>query len=171
MTPSILIAGVGNIFLGDDAFGSVVVDRMANSNLPLQARIVDFGIRGFDLSFELLKNYDLVIFIDAISKGSGPGSISVLEITPANVPDTSAPDAHGMVLAKSIELARTMGARFGKLCVIGCKPETVEPKQNGEFALSASVAAAVEPAIQLVHLVVKEFLESKEEKNFLVCTS
>jgi hydrogenase maturation protease len=38
----ILVAGIGNIFLGDDAFGSEVARRLMNERLPPEVRVIDF---------------------------------------------------------------------------------------------------------------------------------
>ena len=67
--PRILIAGVGNIFLGDDAFGVEVAQRLARRALPEEVRVVDFGIRGLDLTYALLDGYETVILVDAAPRG------------------------------------------------------------------------------------------------------
>ena len=43
MTPTILIAGIGNIFLGDDAFGVEVARSLARRTLPGEIQVKDFG--------------------------------------------------------------------------------------------------------------------------------
>ncbi|MDQ3686285.1 MAG: hydrogenase maturation protease, partial [Acidobacteriota bacterium] len=57
--PRILIAGIGNIFLGDDAFGCEVAQRLSGRTLPDEVRVVDFGIRGLDLAYALMDGYDV----------------------------------------------------------------------------------------------------------------
>jgi len=79
MNPRILIAGVGNIFLGDDAFGVEVVQQMAGRTFPPGVRIVDFGIRGLDLTYALLEDYDAAIIVDALPRGQAPGTLYVVE--------------------------------------------------------------------------------------------
>src|SRR6266853_193590 len=77
--PRVLIAGVGNIFLGDDAFGVEVAQRLARRPLPEGVRVVDFGIRGLDLAYALLDRYEAVVLVDAAPRGGAPGTIYVLE--------------------------------------------------------------------------------------------
>ena len=75
----ILIAGIGNIFLGDDAFGVEVARRLVRRRLPDGVRVVDFGIRGLDLTYALLDGYEAVILVDAAPRGGPPGTLYVLE--------------------------------------------------------------------------------------------
>src|ERR1700756_1973684 len=75
----ILIAGIGNIFLGDDAFGSEVARRLMRRTWPPEVRVEDFGIRGFDLAFALLEAYKLTILIDAVPRGGAPGTLYRIE--------------------------------------------------------------------------------------------
>ena len=75
MRSNILVAGIGNIFLGDDAFGVEVVQRLARRELSSEVRVVDFGIRGFDLAFALMEDYDAFILIDAVPRGGPPGAL------------------------------------------------------------------------------------------------
>ncbi|MGH7848434.1 MAG: hydrogenase maturation protease, partial [Candidatus Binatia bacterium] len=76
MTPAkILVAGIGNIFLGDDGFGVEVARELAKRKLPESVRVVDFGIRGFDLAYALLDGYDLTILVDAAPRGGLPGTL------------------------------------------------------------------------------------------------
>src|SRR6185503_5480722 len=77
--PTTLIAGIGNIFLGDDAFGCEVLQHLAQREWPENVRVVDFGIRGFDLAYALLEGYDLTIFVDATPRGGAPGTLYVIE--------------------------------------------------------------------------------------------
>src|SRR6185369_15085580 len=75
----ILVAGIGNIFLGDDAFGCEVVQRLSRRPQPEGVRVIDFGIRGLDLVYALLKNNDAVILIDATARGGQPGTLYVID--------------------------------------------------------------------------------------------
>ncbi len=81
MKERILIAGIGNIFLGDDAFGVEVVRRLSRSarKLPDEVRIVDFGIRGFDLAYALMEGYEVAILVDATPRGGVPGTLYTIE--------------------------------------------------------------------------------------------
>ena len=75
----VLIAGIGNIFFGDDAFGVEVARRLADCSLPEEVRVVDFGIRGLDLVYALQDGYDTTILIDVFPHGKAPGTVSVVE--------------------------------------------------------------------------------------------
>lgn len=65
----ILVAGIGNVFLGDDGFGVEVVRRLAGRGLPEGVEVKDFGIRGMDLAYALQDDYELVVFVDATPRG------------------------------------------------------------------------------------------------------
>jgi len=117
MNPRILIAGVGNIFLGDDAFGVEVVQQMAGRTFPPGVRIVDFGIRGLDLTYALLEDYDAAIIVDALPRGQAPGTLYVVE--PGNSRCGDEPlqndlliETHGMHPAKVLRLVSAMGENY-----------------------------------------------------------
>jgi hydrogenase maturation protease len=156
MNPSILIAGIGNIFLGDDAFGSEVARRLLGRAWPDNVRVVDFGIRGVDLTFALLENYDTVILIDAVPRGGAPGTLYTIEPDLDSLDETGI-EAHSMNPARVLASARSMGARFGRILIVGCEPapKTVDPEGEGSMGLSAPVAAAVEEAARIVERLVE----------------
>ena len=77
--PRILVAGIGNIFMGDDAFGVEVARRLSQRTLPAGVRVSDFGIRGFDLAYALQDGYETTILIDACPRGEEPGTLFVVE--------------------------------------------------------------------------------------------
>jgi hydrogenase maturation protease len=160
MTPSILVAGIGNIFFRDDGFGVAVAAKLARAPLPENVRVVDFGIRGFDLVLALLDNYDLTIFVDAVSRGGAPGTLYTVE------PDMDAigaesgvyDNAHGLDPAKVLATARSAGARLGRVVVVGCEPAELDD-ETGRIGLTEPVEAAVDPAIEMIRsLVAREGL-------------
>jgi hydrogenase maturation protease len=79
MTGKILVAGIGNIFLGDDGFGVEVAGRLADADLPDGVKVVDYGIRGMHLAYDLANGYDTAILVDATPRGGAPGTIYVIE--------------------------------------------------------------------------------------------
>ncbi len=79
MTGQLLIAGVGNIFLGDDGFGVEVANRLASVDLPEWVDVVDYGIRGMHLAYDLADGYSSAILVDATARGGAPGMIYVIE--------------------------------------------------------------------------------------------
>src|SRR5215510_12073163 len=125
----ILVAGVGNIFLGDDAFGSEVARRLAHRSLPENVLVVDFGIRGLDLVYELLNDYDGVIVIDATTRGGIPGTLYVIEPDLSELGKSTAEmELHGMDPVRVLALAHSMGADLKHVRIVGCEPLILEPE-------------------------------------------
>jgi hydrogenase maturation protease len=154
----ILVAGVGNIFLGDDAFGSEVARRMRAQPETPDVRIHDFGIRGLDLAYALADGYDATIIIDALARGSNPGTIYVLEPDLKQIDHTVASiEAHSMDPLRVLCVARAMGADLKHVYIVGCEPETFGPDE-GHMGLSPRVAAAVDPAIRVVESLISRFV-------------
>ena len=156
--PRILVAGIGNLFRGDDAFGVEVAHRLAARPLPPGVRVVDFGIRGLDLAYAILDGYDVVILVDAISRGGAPGTLCVLEPDPedpATLPDRGqAVDGHGMDLPAVFHLVRALGGTLPPLYLVGCEPAALGSEEDGALGLSEPVLAAVGGAIGLVEAVI-----------------
>jgi len=164
MSKRVLIAGIGNIFLGDDGFGIEVVKRLAGRGLPEDVEVVDFGIRGMDLAYALHEDYDLVVFVDATPRGGEPGTVYLIE---PEIEDDGAVslDTHGMDPVKVIKLSRTLGARPTRTLVVGCEPKVVPGRRGGSqthpyddmlMELSEPLCAAVEEAAKLVESLVAE---------------
>ena len=157
----ILIAGIGNVFLGDDGFGVEVVKRLAGRQLPEGVEVADFGIRGLDLAYALQDDYDVVVFVDAIPRGEEPGTIYLLE--PEIVEDGEISlDTHGMDPVKVIKLSRALGAKRTRTLVVGCEPQVVlsgEDYDDMLMDLSEPVRAAVEEAVKVVESLVEEISE------------
>jgi hydrogenase maturation protease len=162
MSKRILVAGVGNIFLGDDGFGVEVVRRLAKRELPEGVEVVDFGIRGMDLAYALQEGYEVVIFVDAIPRGEKPGTVYLLE--PEIEKDGEVVlDTHGMDPVKVIKLSRALGAKPTRTLVIGCEPQVVlsgEDYNDMLMELSFPVHAAVEEAVTLVESLVEKEVKS-----------
>jgi hydrogenase maturation protease len=151
MEGKLLIAGIGNIFLGDDAFGVEVAKRLSRCQLPDGVSVVDFGIRSYDLAYALMDEWELVILVDALPRGGDPGTLYTLEAeVPASGEVPAALDAHSMNPIAVLQLVSALGGRVGRLLVVGCEPATVEPDQEGKMGLSAPVSAAVEEAVRIV---------------------
>jgi hydrogenase maturation protease len=162
MAPRILIAGIGNIFLGDDAFGVEVVQRLTERTWPEHIQVVDFGIRGFDLTMALLEDLDLVILVDAASRGGAPGTLYVIEPEP-NAKDESPSgevilDPHSLDPVKVLRLANTMGGRPGRVLVVGCEPEILGSDEDWDVTpgLSEPVQQAVGEAVILIESLIGE---------------
>ena len=162
MSKRILVAGVGNIFLGDDGFGVEVVRRLAGRELPEGVEVVDFGIRGMDLAYALQEDYEVVVFVYAIPRGEKPGTVYLLE--PEIEEDGEVVlDTHGMDPVKVIKLSRALGAKPTRTLVVGCEPQVVlsgEDYDDMLMELSGPVLAAVEAAVTLVESLVEKEVKS-----------
>lgn len=157
MTPRILVAGIGNIFLGDDAFGVEVARQLAGRALPEGVRVVDFGIRGMDLVYALLDDLDALILVDAAPRGEPPGTLALIEPR-VDQDDEVSIDSHGMDPVKVLALARALGARPTRTVVVACEPAIVSSEEEDVLVgLSDPVRAAVAEAVTLVESLVMEF--------------
>jgi hydrogenase maturation protease len=151
--PRILIAGVGHLFMGDDAFGCHVARRLAERPLPEGVRVVDFGIRGLDLAYAILDGFDTVILVDASPRGHPPGTLFVIEPR-AGRPHGPTLDAHGMDPARVLETVAALGGRVGRVLVVGCEPAPRHPDADWEMSLSEPVRAAVDEAVLLIESLI-----------------
>jgi hydrogenase maturation protease len=167
--PRILIAGIGNIFFGDDAFGVEVVRRLAQRHLPEGVRVVDFGIRGLDLTYALLDGHDAVILVDALPRGGEPGTLYVLEpdgTDDEQMSETAGPmiDFHSLHPAAVLRLIRSLGGNVERVLVLGCEPTPMEDDEmRGE--LSEPVSRAVDEAVALVESLVAEIRAKSEVRD------
>jgi hydrogenase maturation protease len=156
----ILVAGVGNMFLGDDGFGPAVIERFRGAdmtpNWPTGAtiQVVDFGIRGMDLAYALTSGIDAAVLIDATARGGVPGTLYVIEPTGGGVPEIQ---THAMDPARVLAFAATIGPLPGVVRVIGCEPARIDDPDITE-GLSPAVVAAIEPAARLTIEVVAKIV-------------
>ena len=156
------MAGIGNILLGDDGFGSEVARRLIERRAWPSLRVADFGIRGLDLAFALTDGYDTTIIIDAMPRGGEPGTIYVIEVELSTIDDgLVALEAHAMGPMRVMALARTMGAELKNILIVGCEPETFGAPDEGQLGLSPSVARAVEGAIDVIESLVAKHKQTK----------
>jgi len=159
MSRRVLVAGVGNIFLGDDGFGVEVVRRLNMETWPDGVQVMDFGIRGVHLAYQLLEGYDTLILVDAASRGEQPGTVFLLE------PDFTREenlermengfllDAHGMDPELVLGMLKDLGGKVGRVAIVGCEPAEVVER----IGLSEPVTRSVDEAIRLVReLIVNE---------------
>ncbi|MGW2371101.1 MULTISPECIES: hydrogenase maturation protease [Kitasatospora] len=160
--PAVLVAGVGNVFLGDDGFGVETVRRLAAHPMPDGVEVVDVGVRGVDLAYRLLDGYRTAVLVDATCRGGAPGTVYLIEAAaePLEVPVL---DGHRMgpdaVLGLLATLAAgTGGEPPGRVLVVGCEPASLEEG----IGLSEPVAAAVEEAVRVVLGAVAEALSVAE---------
>lgn len=158
----ILIAGVGNVFHGDDAFGVVVTERLLKRRMPDFVTVADFGIRSYDLAFAISDGYDVVILVDATTRGREPGTVYLL--TPqldAVTAGQSVSAGHSMNPEAVLSMLETLGGFNGELYVVGCEPMTLQ-SLDGHIGLSPIVEAAIPAAIELVDEIIESVLRGED---------
>jgi hydrogenase maturation protease len=146
----VLVAGIGNVFLGDDGWGVALAGRLATRALPRGVDVADFGIRGMDLAYAMA-DYAAVVFLDATPRGEAPGTLYVIEPDLDDVEMTI--DAHGMDPVKVLALARTLGAEtLPRTLVVGCEPQTRMSAEDEHIVaeLTEPVRASLDAAVTLV---------------------
>lgn len=157
MSVDVLVAGVGNIFMGDDAFGCEVAKRLATEPLPPGVRVTDYGIGGLHLAYDIADGVGTLILIDALPDTGGPGEVVVLEAALDQI-HTSTFDAHGMDPATVLLSVRNLGVEPPRTLIVGCQPESIAEG----IGLSTVVAAAVEPATRAVLALLERECTTKE---------
>ncbi len=166
MTGRMMIAGVGNIFLGDDGFGVEVARRLAGAGLPEWVRVADYGISGMHLAYDLAEGFETTILVDASPRGEPPGTVYVMELSGPDAPGPAAPgggapggpapalpvlDGHGMQPDVVLGMLGMLGADAGRVLLVGCEPASIDAR----IGLSPPVAAAVDEAVRVVHDLVR----------------
>lgn len=162
MTARILVAGVGNVLLGDDGFGVEVAQRLMRRAFPEAVRVADFGMRGFDLAYALMDEYDAIVLIDAVPRGRAPGTLYTIEpdlsALDSAALQTAAVETRGMNPMKVLAMVQTMGSTSKRLLLVGCEPVPGHREDEERLGLSEPVAAAVEAAVEVVESIVEELL-------------
>ena len=154
--PTILIAGIGNIFFGDDAFGVEVARRLAARKLPGSVRVSDFGIRSFDLAYALQDGYETVILVDAVKRGEAPGTVYIIQpdLQSLSASQNTIVNAHGMDPVRVLQLAASMGAaNLDRILLVACEPAELGGEE-GHLGLSGPVEAGVEAAISKIESLI-----------------
>jgi hydrogenase maturation protease len=150
----VLVAGVGNVFLSDDGFGPEVARRLMARPLPEGVSVVDYGIRGMHLAYDLLDGYDALVIVDAMPRRGEPGSIVVLQVDAADI-GSGELDAHGMEPTAVLAGLGPMGGELPPTYVVGCEPSDVREGMG----LSPLVDAAVDRAVDVVsEMLTKELI-------------
>jgi hydrogenase maturation protease len=153
----ILVAGIGNAFLGDDGFGGKVAQELEKRELPSGVKVFDFGTGGLDLAYEVMRGYDALVLVDVSRQGEPPGTLYVMEPDPADVEggieDGAVIDPHGMDPQTVLRFVKSVGGWPGKVVVVACEPSELEEMRWG---LSEPVEGAVERAVDLVLKTVDE---------------
>ncbi|MDN4522478.1 MULTISPECIES: hydrogenase maturation protease [Mycolicibacterium] len=154
ITPRILVAGIGNIFLGDDGFGPEVIRRVPHRLAGPCVRLRDYGIRGMHLAYDLLGPWSALVLVDAVPDRGAPGTVHVFEADPETLTAPTGLDAHAMDPGAVFACLNALGGAAPHTVVVGCEVETVEEG----IGLSETVAAAVPAAVRAVEDVVADLL-------------
>lgn len=146
MRPRVLVAGIGNVFLGDDGFGVEVIKELEGAGLPPWVQIADYGIAGMHLAYDLMGGYDTTILLDATPHGRPPGTLSLIEADTEDRATVTRIDAHGMRPDAVFRLLRLLGGDAGRVLLVGCEPACLDER----IGLSPEVTAAVPAAVRAV---------------------
>ena len=151
MPARLLVAGIGNIFQGDDGFGVEVARRLADGRLGGHVVVEDFGIRGVHLALELASGaYDGAILVDAVSRGCEPGTLYAIEVhteaVQQELQEDVPVDAHCLTPSAVLAWVRRLGGQRGRILIVGCEPASLDES----IGLSDQVAAAVDGAVHMV---------------------
>jgi hydrogenase maturation protease len=158
MNPRILVAGIGNIFFGDDAFGCEVARELSRRELPENVLVKDFGIQSYDLAYAIMDGYAATILVDAVSRGHEPGTLYLIEPDIDRLGDPSEiPNGHSLNPASVLQMVRSMGGEPRGLCLVGCEPAVLETDE-GEMGLSEKVQAAVPHAVEMIEKLIQDQL-------------
>jgi hydrogenase maturation protease len=157
-TARVLVAGIGNVFMGDDGFGVEVARALAGRTFPPGVDVADFGIRGMDLMYALGEGYDAAVFVDAVPRGEPPGTLSVIEPRLDEGGSDATLDAHGMDPVKVLALARQIGDVPERILIVGCEPAVRMTGDEEDLVgeLSEPVKAAVPGAVEMVESLVDD---------------
>jgi hydrogenase maturation protease len=166
---SILVAGIGNIFMGDDAFGVETIRRLQSHKLPDRVRAVDFGIRSYDLAYAIAGDTDVVILVDATPRGDSPGTLYLIEPELDNLQEsgTVAINGHTLNPVSVLLMARSLNSdalRPGRIYLIGCEPATLE-SVDGKMELSRAARAAVPGAVRMIRTLIRNLLSHEKPNN------
>jgi hydrogenase maturation protease len=169
MTRRILIAGIGNIFLGDDAFGVETARELLRHPLPEDVGVVDFGIRSYDLAYAILDGRDVIILVDATLQGQEPGTVYLIELDP-NEPggrEAEIINPHSMNPAAVLQMVQSLGGKPpGRFYLVGCEPAVLEI-ENGEIGLSPQVQSAVPKAIEMIRSLLIDLADESKEPGLV----
>jgi hydrogenase maturation protease len=153
--PTVLVAGIGNIWWSDDGFGVEVASRLATAPIPAGARVVDFGIRGVHLAYELLEGYDTLVLVDTVDLGEPPGTVAIVAPDPDGRLDVPVVDPHAMSPQAVLATLDRLGGHIAQGYVVGCQPACLDEG----IGLSPPVSAAVDGAVALCHELLADLLQ------------
>jgi len=155
----ILVAGIGNIFFGDDAFGCEVLAELQRHQLPEEVEAIDFGIRSYDLAYALMEDYDAAILVDAVPRGEKPGTLYLIEPDPDELEKFVGDiDGHSMSPVSVLQMVKSFGGKTGRLYLLGCEPSVLD-SEDGQMGLSENVRAAIPTAMEMIKSLLNKLLK------------
>jgi hydrogenase maturation protease len=163
MTPKVLVAGIGNIFAGDDGFGVAVAQHLLAQSVPQGVQVTDFGIRGYDLAFALMEPWERVILIDAVARGGDPGTVYTIEPQLNQAEEELATadlaNAHGMDPSQVLRMVMAMGGTVPPLTLVACEPADLGGEE-GRLGLTPVVQASMNVAVEIIEQLLEHFLKA-----------
>jgi hydrogenase maturation protease len=147
MTARILVAGIGNIFLGDDGFGPEVMRHVVEQPHADDVHLIDYGIRGMHLAYDLLEEWRALVLVDALPDRGAPGTLHVFEADHETLSPTAGLEVHSMDPAAVFATLTALGGTAPRTIVVGCEVKNVDECMG----LSEPVAAAVPAAVAAIN--------------------
>ncbi len=147
--PRVLVAGVGNLFLGDDGFGPEVARRLQARGLPAHARVHDYGVGGIHLAYDVVQGVDLLVLVDTIDRGLDPGTVVLLEVGENHLGMVQV-DAHAMDPVAMLATVETLGGERPRTLLVGCQPASLGERMGLSPVVEDAVDHAVESVVELV---------------------
>ena len=117
-------------------------------------QLVDYGIRGMHLAYDLLDGCEALVLVDAIPTRGAPGTLHVFEADNESLTATAGLDAHAMDPGAVFASLNALGGTPPYTVVIGCEAANVDEG----IGLSAEVAAAVPEAVRALEDVIARLL-------------
>jgi hydrogenase maturation protease len=141
----VLVAGFGNLLLGDDGFGVAVVRKLAAEQVPAGVETLEVGTGGMELVYGLMGGFDRLIVVDAVRRGHAPGTLYVFRPSEADLAAAAGEpiDPHFAEPTRAMKMARSLGYLPPDVTVVGCEPGPCDL----DLVLSPPVSMAVEQAL------------------------
>ncbi len=118
--------------------------------LPDGVTVIDYGIRGMHLAYDLLDGVAALVIVDAMPIEGSPGDIAVLQIGPEDL-GRGELDAHGMDPVAVLGSLQALGGSLPPTFVVGCRPATVTEGMGLSPAVQAAVPVAAAAVIRVIH--------------------
>lgn len=161
MSTRVLVAGIGNIFFSDDGFGSETARQLSQRALPAGVSVVDYGIRGMHLAYDLLEGYDALIIVDAMPGNGEPGDVNVIEVGPEDL-GSGELDAHGMEPTAVLSGLEKLGGSLPRTYVVGCQPADIDEGMGLSPPVTGAVDRAIAAVFELFEHQLRDILISAE---------